>query len=447
MGLNVGMISLGCDKNRVDAEIMLSKLSKKGYRIVNNERDADIIIVNTCGFIESAKMESIETILEMSQHKGTGRCKCVIATGCMAERYKEELIKEIPEIDAVVGTGSYREICDIIDNVLSGKKGIVKADDINFDLDFEERIISTPQHYAYVKIAEGCNNNCSYCIIPKLRGSFRSRKIESIVQEVKILAEKGVKEIILVAQDTTMYGVDIYRKKMLSELVKRVEEVEGIEWIRIMYTYPEEITDELIEIIKMSKKVCHYFDIPLQHVSDKILKKMKRKSRKEKIINLIEKIRREIPDAVIRTSIIVGFPGETEEDFNELKNFLQEYKLDRVGIFTYSAEEDTEAAEMEDQISEEIKQKRREVLMKLQSTISLNKNRDLTNNVLNVIIDGMNNEGQYYGRTYGDAPEIDQEVYINNNINELKKGDIVRVKITKAYTYDLIGEIQNEPCK
>lgn len=444
MSYSVGMISLGCDKNRVDAEIMLSRLSKSGYKIVSDEKEADIILVNTCGFIESAKLESIETIIEMAQNKETGRCKCVIATGCMSERYRDELLKEIPELDAIVGTGSYRDICEIVASVLQGNKGIVSVKDINFSLDYEERILTTPKHYAYVKIAEGCNNNCSYCIIPKLRGKFRSRNIESIVGEVKKLAKDGVKEIIIVAQDTTMYGIDIYGKKMIVELLEEIEKVEDIEWIRVMYSYPEDLTDELVYYIKESKKVCNYFDIPLQHVSNKILKLMRRRSRKENIEELIQKIRMEIPDSIIRTSIIVGFPGEGEEEFDELKSFLEEYKLDRVGIFTYSAEENTSAAEMEYQISEEIKEQRKDILMKLQSKISFQKNKDLTGRVIDVIIDGKNKEGQYFGRTFGDAPEIDQEVYINHKDREFDRGDVVRVKVTKAFTYDLIGDVEDE---
>ncbi|MCX7904379.1 MAG: 30S ribosomal protein S12 methylthiotransferase RimO [Caloramator sp.] len=435
---NVGFISLGCDKNRIDAEVMLSLLSKNGYNITNREEDADVIIVNTCGFIESAKMESIETILEMAQNK-EGRCKSIIVTGCMAQRYKDELLKEMPEIDAVVGVGSYRDICNIVDRTLKGEKGIIKTDSIDYNLDLEERILTTPSHYAYLKIAEGCNNNCSYCIIPKLRGRFRSKKIEHILSEAKLLAENGVKELILVAQDTTLYGTDLYGKKMISELLLELEKIDGIEWIRLMYCYPEEITDELIETIKNSKKILHYFDIPLQHICNRILKRMNRRTTKEQIINLITKIRKSIPDAIIRTSIIVGFPGETEEDFNELKEFLDKYKLDRVGIFTYSPEENTPAFYMKDQVDEDVKEERKDILMKNQAHISAIKNQELVGKILDVIIDGVNKNGLFYGRTYGDAPEIDQNVFVKG-IN-LNKGDIVKVKINKSYTYDLMGEV------
>ncbi|MDO6355461.1 30S ribosomal protein S12 methylthiotransferase RimO [Caloramator sp. CAR-1] len=435
---NVGFVSLGCDKNRVDAEIMLSLLSKNGYNITNKEEEADVIIVNTCGFIESAKMESIETILEMAKNK-EGRCKSLIVTGCMAQRYKDELLKEMPEIDAVVGVGSYRDICNIVDRTLKGDKGIIKTDSIDYILDMEERILTTPSHYAYLKIAEGCNNNCSYCIIPKLRGKFRSKKMEDILNEANSLANMGVKELILVAQDTTLYGVDLYGIKMISNLLKELEKIDGIEWIRLMYCYPEEITDELIDTIKNSKKILHYFDIPLQHISNKILRRMNRRTTKEQIIDLITKIKFSIPDAIIRTSIIVGFPGETEEDFNELKEFLNEYQLDRVGIFTYSPEENTPAFYMEDQIDDDIKEKRRDILMKNQAHISASKNQKLIGEIIDVIIDGVNKKGLFYGRTYGDAPEIDQNVFIEGT--NLNKGDIIKVKITKACTYDLMGEV------
>ncbi|KRQ87004.1 Ribosomal protein S12 methylthiotransferase RimO [Caloramator mitchellensis] len=442
---NVGFISLGCDKNRVDAEIMLSILSKNGYTIVNDEKKADVIIVNTCGFIESAKMESIETILEMAKNKEEGQCKSIIVTGCMAQRYREELLQEMPEIDAILGVGSYRDICDIVDKTLKGINGIVKVDPLDFRLEMEDRILTTPSHYAYVKIAEGCNNNCSYCIIPKLRGRFRSKRIEDIITEVEQLAQKNVKEVILVAQDTTMYGVDIYGKKELPKLLNEIEKIEGIEWIRLMYAYPEEITDELIETIRDSKKVLHYFDIPIQHISDKILRKMNRRTTKGQIIELIDKIRKQIDDAVIRTSIIVGFPGETDDDFDELKEFLYEYKLERVGIFTYSPEEGTAAFEMSDQIDVEIKEKRKDILMRQQSYISAQNNQNLLGKIFDVIIDGKNNKGQYFGRTYGDAPEIDQNVFVNSN--NLNKGDIVKVKINKTYTYDLAGDVYYESSK
>lgn len=443
MNLKVGMISLGCDKNRVDAETMLFEFKKNGFEIVNNEKEADIIIVNTCGFIESAKTESIETILEMAQNKENGECKAIIATGCMAERYKEELINEMPELDAVVGIGNYSNIVDIVNNILNGKNKIVKVGNIDYNLEYKERILTTPMHYAYIKIAEGCNNNCSYCIIPKLRGKFRSRSIESIVNEVKDIANKGVKEIILVAQDTTMYGIDIYKRKALPELIKEIENINGIEWIRIMYAYPEEITDELIETVKTSKKVCHYFDMPIQHISNNILKAMNRRTSKENILEKINKIKTNIPDAVIRTSLIVGFPGETEEDFNELVEFIKEYKLDRVGIFEYSQEEGTRAAEMENQIPNDIKLKRKETLMKIQSKINKDKNNNSVGREFIVMVEGQVDNETYVGRTYADAPEIDQLVYFKSS-RKINNGTFVNVRITKAYNYDLIGVDSNE---
>lgn len=443
MDLKVGMISLGCDKNRVDAETMLFEFKKNGFEIVNNEKEADIIIVNTCGFIESAKTESIETILEMAQNKENGECKAIIATGCMAERYKEELINEMPELDAVVGTGNYSDIVDIVNNILNGKNKIVKVGNIDYNLEYKERILTTPMHYAYIKIAEGCNNNCSYCIIPKLRGKFRSRSIESIVNEVKDIANKGVKEIILVAQDTTMYGIDIYKRKALPELIKEIENINGIEWIRIMYAYPEEITDELIETVRTSKKVCHYFDMPIQHISNNILKAMNRRTSKENILEKINKIKTNIPDAVIRTSLIVGFPGETEKDFNELVEFIKEYKLDRVGIFEYSQEEGTRAAEMENQIPNDIKLKRKETLMKIQSKINKDKNNNSVGREFIVMVEGQVDNETYVGRTYADAPEIDQLVYFKSS-RKINNGTFVNVIITKAYNYDLIGVDSNE---
>ncbi len=446
MTYNVGMVSLGCDKNRVDAEIMLSILSKEGYSIVTDPKTADVIIVNTCGFIESAKEESINTILEMAQNKEEGKCKSVIVTGCMAQRYKDELMSEMPEIDAVVGTGTYRQIAEIVKQTLNGEKGIISTDEINYNLDYEKRILSTPSHYAYVKIAEGCNNNCSYCIIPRLRGRFRSREMDNIIQEVKDIVSQGVKEIILVAQDTTKYGVDLYGEKTLPKLLKELEKIEDLKWIRVMYSYPEDVTDELIDAVAESEKVCHYFDIPMQHISNNILTAMKRTTSKEEILGLINRIKTKMPDAVIRTSLIVGFPGETEEDFNELKDFIKLNLLDRVGIFTYSPEEGTLAAKLDNQIEENLKESRKNILMQLQSMNSLENNKKLVNKVLKVLVEGKGKNNQYYGRSYQDAPDIDQNIYINSDIN-LKTGDIVNVKIKEAYTYDLIGDVYHESCK
>lgn len=447
MSYKVGMVSLGCDKNRVDAEIMLAALAQNGFEIVNDEREADVIIINTCGFIEAAKEESIEVILEMAQYKKSGRLKAIIASGCMAQRYSDELIKEIPEIDGIVGVGSYKEISDIINEIINKNNKITRLGEIDYRLEYEKRILTTPSHFAYVKIAEGCSNNCSYCIIPKLRGKYRSKNIDDILKEVKELALQGVKEIILVAQDTSMYGVDIYKKKMLSELLKRIEDVEGIEWIRVMYSYPEEISDELIKTVKDSKKILSYFDIPLQHINNDILKSMRRRITKEEIIKLIEKIRFEIPDAIIRTTLIVGYPGETEKEFNELKDFLTQYRLDRVGIFTYSSEEDTPAALLPNQVDDSIKVERRDILMKLQAGISLINNKGLIGKIIDVIIDGRRNKSTYYGRTYGDSPDIDQQIIVNSKKDNLNTGDILKVKISKGYMYDLLGDVYYESSK
>lgn len=441
MGYNIGMVSIGCDKNRVDAEVMLSSLKERGYNIVNEPEMADIIIVNTCGFIESAKEESIDTILEMAQNKKKGKCKGVIATGCMAQRYSKELMEEMPELDAVVGTGSYAEIADVVDEIARGNHNIIRTGEINYNLDYEKRIISTPSHYAYIKIAEGCSNNCTYCIIPKLRGRFRSRPMESIVREAEELSKCGVKELIVVAQDTTMYGRDLYGHKTLPELLRKLECIEGIQWIRLLYSYPEEITDELIDTIAKSSKICHYLDIPLQHVSNNVLKAMNRRNTYEETIALINKLRARIPDVIIRTTFIVGFPGESQEDFQQLYSFLEDYKLDRVGIFTYSQEEDTPAAAMENQIEEKIKEERKNLLMKLQRRIIKEKNRSYIGKILDVIIDEEDSEGVYYGRTYGDSPDIDQQVIIKDSSGTLKKGDIIKVSIKDTYTYDLLGDV------
>jgi ribosomal protein S12 methylthiotransferase len=442
MGYNIGMVSLGCDKNRVDAEVMLSRLKERGYNIVNEPQDADIIIVNTCGFIDSAKEESIDTILEMAQNKKNGRCKGVIATGCMAQRYSKQLMEEMPELDAVVGTGSYADIADVADEIIMGSHSIIRTGELNYNLDYEKRIISTPSHYAYIKIAEGCSNNCTYCIIPKLRGRFRSRTMESIVKEAEELSKAGIKELIVVAQDTTMYGRDIYGRKALPELLRKLECVDGIQWIRILYSYPEEITDELIDTIANSSKICHYFDIPLQHVSNNVLKTMNRRNTYEETIALINKLRASIPDVIIRTTFIVGFPGESQEDFQQLYSFIQDYKLDRFGIFTYSQEEDTPAAVMENQIEEKTKEERKNLLMKLQRRIVKEKNRSYIGKTLDVMIDEEDNEGIYYGRTYGDAPDIDQQVIIKDFNGTLQKGDIIRVRIKDTYTYDLLGDVE-----
>lgn len=442
--LNVGLVSLGCDKNRVDAELMLGVLSDRNFDVVNDASIADVIIVNTCGFIETAKQESIDAILELAKNKVEGECKVLIASGCLAERYSEELLAEIPELDAVIGTGNYMGIESVIDRALKGHKEINETRNINYDIDFSgKRVLTTPSHTAYVKIAEGCNNNCSYCIIPNLRGIYRSRSIDRIEAEVLQLRDNGIKEVILVAQDTTKYGIDLYGRKTLSELIRRISKAQGIEWIRLLYCYPEDIDDELINEIKTNDKVCKYMDIPIQHVNDEILRQMRRLSRKKDIEALMQKLRKNIPDIVIRTSLIVGFPGETDEQFRELYDFIQEYKIDRVGVFTYSQEEGTDAASFENQIDDKTKAMRQKELIKLQKSISCEKNKGKVGLIYRVLIEKVDANNTVIGRTYGDAPEIDGQVYIRNAKPDVRKGNFVCARITEGLDYDLLGEIDS----
>lgn len=444
--INVGMITLGCDKNRVDAELMLGVLPESEYEIVSDADQADVIIVNTCGFIDSAKQESIDTILELAEKKETGRCMALIASGCLAQRYSSELLSEIPELDAVVGVGNYMEIGTIIKQITNNKLRVNKADNINYDIDFKgRRVLTTPQYTAYLKIAEGCSNNCSYCIIPKLRGKYRSRSMENILDEVNGLAQDGTKEIILVAQDITKYGVDLYGgRKMLPDLLKSISKVPGIEWIRLLYCYPEDIDDRLINEIAENEKICKYIDIPLQHINDTILKRMRRASTSAGVKKLISTLREKVPGVVIRTSLIVGFPGESDEQFNELYDFLKEYRLDRVGIFEYSQEEGTDAASMPFQVDEKIKGLRQKKLASLQRGISREKNKEKIGNNMKVLIEGVRDDGTSYGRTYADAPDIDGMVYIKTPCSI---GEFVNVRITGALDYDLIGDVTCEPCK
>ncbi|WP_054875557.1 30S ribosomal protein S12 methylthiotransferase RimO [Oxobacter pfennigii] len=438
------MVSLGCDKNRVDAELMLGSLISSNYNIVRDEEEADIIIVNTCGFIESAKQESIDAILEYSKKKDDGRLKVLIASGCLAERYSDELMEEIPELDAAVGTGDYMKIEGIIDEVIKDKKRVKRIGNIDYDVDLEgSRVLTTQKFTAYVKIAEGCNNSCSYCIIPKLRGIYRSRSLGNIEREVKQLAQNGTKEIILVAQDITKYGSDLYGRKMLVSLIKKLSLISEIDWIRLMYCYPEDVDDELIQEIKNNDKVCKYIDLPLQHINDEILYNMRRLSNKKGITSLINKLRENIPDIIIRTSLIVGFPGETDEQFNELYDFLAQYQLDRVGVFIYSQEEDTEAALYKNQIDEKTKKKRQRNLISLQKKISRNKNKANIGKTFRVLVDGTNDKGMITGRTYGDAPDIDGRIYITKGA-DLKLGEFVDVNIKEAYDYDMAGEVNYE---
>ena len=443
MNKKIGIVSLGCPKNLVDSEIMLGMLSNKHYDIVNDKEDANILIVNTCGFIESAQQESINTILEMAEEK-KGKCEVLIVTGCMAERYKEKILEQIPEVDAVVGTGNYKEIAEVINLAYKGEKTVSygKLDDTDY-LD-EKRIISTSRHSVYLKISEGCDNCCTYCIIPYLRGKYRSRKIESIVKEAELLAQNGTKEIILVAQDTTRYGIDLYGKKMLPELIQKISKIAEIEWIRLLYCYPEEIDDELINEIASNPKVCKYLDVPIQHASDKILKLMGRRGNISEISSVLNKLRDKVKDIVIRTTMIVGFPGETDEDFELLLNFVKDYKFDRLGVFTYSKEAGTPAAKMKNQITKSIKLRRQKEIMEIQNKISAEKNSTRIGKVYKAIVDGIADDGIfYYGRTYSEAPEIDGSIYFTSQ-EPLSIGCFVESKILNAEEYDLIGEVVYE---
>lgn len=440
--LKVGLISLGCDKNRIDSEIILSHINMDNT-IVNNPKEADVIVINTCGFIESAKQESIDTILEMSKYKERFSCKLIVVTGCLTQRYGKELMELLPEIDIMLGVNDYDKLNESIIKCMEDKNSkFYSCNYSDSSINEGKRILTTASFTAYLRIAEGCDNFCTYCIIPKIRGKYRSRNIENILEEAKNLAAQGVKEIILVAQDTTRYGIDIYGQKMLPKLINEISKVEGIQWIRILYCYPEEITDELIDEIANNDKVCKYLDIPVQHISDDILKLMGRRGRKQEIINNINKLRTKVDGIVIRTSIIVGFPGEREENFNELKDFIKEIKFDKLGVFKYSQEEGTPAAEMKEQVDEDIKQKREEELMMLQQTISKDINDSKINRAYEVIIEGKEKEA-WYGRSREMAPEIDGLIYFESD-KKLQVGTMVKVKITNSSEYDLMGVVCNE---
>lgn len=441
--LKIALESLGCSKNLMDAEIMTGILKEKGYEFVEEFAEADIIIVNTCGFIRDAKQESIDTIVELSQLKEVGKLKYLIVTGCLAQRYADELLEEIPEIDAIVGTGNFMNISEIIDR-LESEKNVTEIGNIEFAFDETlPRYVSTPEHMAYLKIGEGCSNHCTYCIIPKLRGKYRSRKIEDIVEEAKTLAAEGVKELVVIAQDTTRYGEDLYGEAKLAELLEELAGIEGIKWIRIMYSYPESITEKLIDVIAAHDNICSYFDMPIQHASNRILKRMNRRTSKEDIRSKVEMIRSKIPDAVIRTTVIVGFPGETEEDLEELIDFMKEIKFDRLGAFAYSREEDTPADRMDGHMDEEIKEERRDRVMMVQQAISEEINQKREDKVFEVLIEEEAEDGVYVGRTQGDAEEIDSVVYVNSD-EELEIGSFVNVYITEAMEYDLIGDVVDE---
>ena len=437
--MNLLFISLGCDKNLVDTEVMLGLLDSRGYQMVDTEEEADVIVVNTCCFIHDAKEESINTILQMAEYKKTGRLKALIVTGCLAQRYQKEILDEIPEVDGVLGTTSYDKILEAIDEALAGHTEL-KMEDINALPQVEtKRLVTTGGHYAYLKIAEGCDKHCTYCIIPKVRGDYRSVPMEKLLKEARELAEGGVKELILVAQETTVYGVDLYGEKKLPELLRKLCEIPGLYWIRILYCYPEEITEELIQVIKEEEKICHYLDLPIQHASDGILKRMGRRTTKQELVDIIGKLRKEIPDIALRTTLITGFPGETQEQHEELMAFVDEMEFERLGVFTYSPEEDTPAAVMPDQIPEEVKELRQAELMELQQEIAFEKAEDMIGRELLVMIEGkVVDENAFVGRTYMDAPNVDGLIFVTAD-QELMSGDFARVKVTGANEYDLIG--------
>lgn len=438
--MKIIFVSLGCDKNLVDSEMMMGLLRERGYEFTDDEKDADIAVINTCGFITSAKEESIQTILEMAENK-KGKLKVLIAAGCLAQRYKDEILKELPEIDAVVGTTAFDKICEVVDDVLA-KRGHNEFEDINSmcrpDTD---RMITTGGYYSYLKIAEGCDKRCTYCSIPLFKGAYRSVPMDKLIDEAEYLARNGVRELILVAQETTVYGKDLYGEKALPKLLRKLCGIDGIRWVRILYCYPEEITDELIEVIKSEPKICRYLDIPIQHASDPVLRRMGRRTTNKDLRDIIGKLRREIPDIALRTTLITGFPGESEADHEILMDFVDEMEFDRLGVFTYSPEEDTPAASMEGQIDEETKLSRRDELMELQQEISYEKSQRLVGRRLEVMIEGKAaDEDVYVGRTYMDAPGVDGYIFINSG-EELMSGDFAYVKVTKALEYDLIGEL------
>ena len=440
-------ISLGCDKNLVDSEMMIGMLAQNGYEFTDDEREADIVVVNTCCFINDAKEESINTILEMAELKKSGNIEMLIVTGCLAERYREEIQTEIPEVDAVLGTMAIDEVVRTLDEVSRGSRENHYKSLDEKPLTGVERVVTTGGHYAYLKIAEGCDKHCTYCIIPKVRGNYRSVPMESLVQEARELADKGVKELVLVAQETTVYGKDLYGHKALPGLLRKLCKINGICWIRILYCYPEEIDDELIQTIREEKKICHYLDLPVQHASDRILQRMGRKTDRQHLQDIIEKLRREIPDICLRTTLITGFPGETEDDHEELLEFVDRMEFDRLGVFTYSQEEDTPAALMPDQIPEDVKKERQERLMELQQEIAFEAAENMVGRTVIAMIEGkVADENAYVARTYKDAPNVDGFLFVNTD-RELLSGDFVRVKVTASYEYDLIGKLEDESAK
>lgn len=435
---NVHIVTLGCSKNDVDSSMMYSLLDKNKYQMVNEPSQADILIVNTCGFIDAAKEESIDTILESVEYKNEGRCKKVLLSGCLAQRYPEELIKEIPEIDGIIGTGNIDYINELLDRSLAGDL-FIKTDNLNsaYIEGIRKEKVNTTE---YVKISEGCNNNCSYCIIPSLRGKNRSRKIEDIYSEVEYLVSKGAREIILIAQNTTDYGIDLYSKYSLANLIKEISKIKDLKWIRVLYLYPDHFTDDLIEEFKNNQKLVNYVDMPLQHISDDVLKKMNRKTSKEHIIKTLKNLRKSVPDIVIRTTFIVGFPGESDDDFNQLVDFIKDIKFDKLGVFEYSKEEGTKAASLDEQISDSIKEERKNEIMAIQSEISAEILSKKIGKRLEVLIEEEVDEENYVGRTYMDSPEIDGVTYVHSAKN-LEIGSFVKVDVVDSLDYDLVGEI------
>ncbi len=439
--MKILFISLGCDKNLVDSEIMLGMLAQKGYLFTDDEKEAEVVVINTCCFINDAKEESIQTILDMAERKKEGQLKALIVTGCLAQRYYDEIQKEIPEVDAVVGTTAIDSIVETLESVLAGK-GTNHRENIHRPVHGnQKRIVTTGGYYAYLKIAEGCNKRCTYCIIPKIRGNYRSIPMEELLKEAQALADGGVRELILVAQETTLYGTDLYDEKALPQLLRALCKIEGLSWIRLLYCYPEEITDELIQVIKCEKKICHYLDIPVQSGSDRVLRRMGRRTDSRQISKMIHHLREEIPDICIRTTLITGFPGETQEDHEDTMDFVNDMEFDRLGVFTYSPEEGTPAAEMPDQITEEVKQLRWDEIMELQQEIAFDLAEDMVGKSLEAMIEGkMPEENVYVARTYKDAPGVDGYLFIHTD-RMLLSGDLVKVTITGSNEYDLIGEI------
>lgn len=438
--MRILFISLGCDKNLVDSEMMMGLLRDRGYTFTDDEKQADVIVINTCGFIDSAKEESINTILSMAEYKNSN-LKALIVAGCLAQRYKDEILEEIPEIDAIVGTTAFDTICDVVDDVLANKKHNEFKDINQLCTSSVNRILTTGGYFSYLKIAEGCDKHCTYCSIPSFKGNYRSVPMENLIAEADYLAKNGVKELILVAQETTVYGKDIYGEKKLPELLRQLCKTDGIEWIRLLYCYPEEITDELIQTIKAEKKILHYIDMPIQHSSDKILRLMGRRTTKRDLKDIISKLRNEIPDICIRTTLITGFPGETQVEHNEVMEFIDEIEFDRLGVFTYSKEEGTAAALMDNQVDDDTKVQWQEELMELQQEISIDNSNSLIGRIMEIIIEGKaTDEDVYVGRSYMDAPGVDGYVFVNT-ANELMSGDFARIKITGALEYDLIGEL------